>query len=44
MELAHGVAAILRDAARSGAAPQDEVGDIFTNVNDELEIFTTCLK
>jgi hypothetical protein len=44
MELARGLTPILRDAARSDAAPQDEVGDIFTNLNDELEIFTTCLK
>jgi hypothetical protein len=44
MDGTHGLAAILRDAAQSGAAPQDEVGDIFKNFYDESEIFSTCLR
>jgi hypothetical protein len=33
---------ILRDAARTGAAPQNKVHDILTTSRDQLEIFTAC--
>jgi hypothetical protein len=35
-------ASILRDAARTGAAPQNKVHDILTTSRDQLEIFTAC--
>jgi hypothetical protein len=42
MDAAHGLASILRDAARTGAAPQNKVHDILTTSRDQLEIFTAC--
>src|SRR3954452_14847844 len=39
MDATHGLAAILRDAAPTGAAPEAEFHDIFTTSHDQLEIF-----